>query len=173
MLVAVVNMLFLNTVWTHILLFFCVGIEMSFPLKWLFVDFTHVILSFPTMQSLFFFSHLSVSDIGMLPGCNPWLSVTMKKNLLPPIETTYFLICFCPTSPFCVCVCVSIPHSIFLLVHAVCWSPSLSDVLPKVETRVVLVGEAGRNGALVKALQVHHSIYLFIFFLSWRSTAFY
>ncbi|XP_062252167.1 protein ECT2 isoform X2 [Platichthys flesus] len=27
------------------------------------------------------------------------------------------------------------------------------DMLPKVETRVVLVGEAGRNGALVKALQ--------------------
>ncbi|XP_034737351.1 protein ECT2 isoform X4 [Etheostoma cragini] len=27
------------------------------------------------------------------------------------------------------------------------------DILPKVETRVVLVGEAGRNGALVKALQ--------------------
>uniref|UniRef100_A0A8C4GLH4 Epithelial cell transforming 2 n=1 Tax=Dicentrarchus labrax TaxID=13489 RepID=A0A8C4GLH4_DICLA len=27
----------------------------------------------------------------------------------------------------------------------------------EVETRVVLVGEAGRNGALVKALQVHHS----------------
>uniref|UniRef100_A0A668ANM0 Epithelial cell transforming 2 n=1 Tax=Myripristis murdjan TaxID=586833 RepID=A0A668ANM0_9TELE len=31
------------------------------------------------------------------------------------------------------------------------------DMLPRVETRVVLVGEAGRNGALVKALQVHHS----------------
>lgn len=30
----------------------------------------------------------------------------------------------------------------------------VSDRLPKVETRVVLVGEAGRNGALVKALQV-------------------
>ncbi|MEQ2218532.1 hypothetical protein XENOCAPTIV_004565, partial [Xenoophorus captivus] len=27
------------------------------------------------------------------------------------------------------------------------------DMLPKVETRVVLVGEAGRNGALVNALQ--------------------
>lgn len=27
------------------------------------------------------------------------------------------------------------------------------DMLPKVETRVILVGEAGRNGALVKALQ--------------------
>lgn len=27
-------------------------------------------------------------------------------------------------------------------------------MLPKVETRVVLVGEAGRNGALLKALQV-------------------
>uniref|UniRef100_A0A671UUB3 Epithelial cell transforming 2 n=1 Tax=Sparus aurata TaxID=8175 RepID=A0A671UUB3_SPAAU len=31
------------------------------------------------------------------------------------------------------------------------------DMLPKVETRVVLVGDAGRNGALVKALQVHQS----------------
>lgn len=30
-------------------------------------------------------------------------------------------------------------------------------MLPKVETRVVLVGEAGRNEALVKALQVRHS----------------
>ena len=30
-------------------------------------------------------------------------------------------------------------------------------MLPKVETRVVLVGDAGRNGALVKALQVHQS----------------
>ncbi|XP_059197774.1 protein ECT2 isoform X1 [Centropristis striata] len=29
----------------------------------------------------------------------------------------------------------------------------MEDMLPKVETRVVLVGEAGRNGALVKALQ--------------------
>lgn len=36
-------------------------------------------------------------------------------------------------------------------------SSSLLDMLPKVETRVVLVGEAGRNGALLKALQVHHS----------------
>ncbi|KAM7388775.1 hypothetical protein PAMP_024925 [Pampus punctatissimus] len=30
------------------------------------------------------------------------------------------------------------------------------EMLPKVETRVVLVGEAGRNGALVKALQCSH-----------------
>lgn len=33
------------------------------------------------------------------------------------------------------------------------------DVLPKVETRVVVVGEAGRNEALVKALQVSPSCY--------------
>uniref|UniRef100_A0A8C6NW34 Epithelial cell transforming 2 n=1 Tax=Nothobranchius furzeri TaxID=105023 RepID=A0A8C6NW34_NOTFU len=34
------------------------------------------------------------------------------------------------------------------------------DMLPKVETRVVLVGEAGRNGALVKALQDINSPFL-------------
>lgn len=31
---------------------------------------------------------------------------------------------------------------------------SLVEMLPRVETRVVLVGEAGKNGALVKAMQV-------------------
>lgn len=34
---------------------------------------------------------------------------------------------------------------------------SVSDILPKVETRVVLVGEAGRNESLIQALQVYHS----------------
>lgn len=36
-------------------------------------------------------------------------------------------------------------------------SSSLVDMLPKVETRVVLVGEAGRNEALLKTLQVLHN----------------
>lgn len=36
-------------------------------------------------------------------------------------------------------------------------SSSLVDMLPKVETRVVLVGEAGKNEALLKALQVLHN----------------
>lgn len=32
-------------------------------------------------------------------------------------------------------------------------SEDMEEMLPRVETRVVLVGEAGKNGALVKALQ--------------------
>lgn len=63
-----------------------------------------------------------------------------------------------PHSALCVCVCVQlflILLSIFLLLTLALFCSSLSDMLPKVETRVVLVGEAGRNRELAKALQVH------------------
>lgn len=53
----------------------------------------------------------------------------------------------------CVCTCACV----HMLRCPCCSTPlcSLSDMLPKVETRVVLVGEVGKNGALLKALQVH------------------
>lgn len=62
--------------------------------------------------------------------------------------------------PEVTCSLSSLALSLFLfffilpIVHSV--TIAFSDMLPKVETRVVLVGEACRNGALVKALQVHH-----------------
>jgi len=60
--------------------------------------------------------------------------------------------------PFSFCVDFGInPLSISLLFIQAPSFSSFSDILPKVETRVVLVGGAGRNASLVKALQVYHS----------------
>lgn len=105
----------------------------------------------------FFSSSLLISNIAVLSGCNPWLSVKMRKNLHHLSETTFSLIFLFHNFSLWVCVSVSFPFPPSLFTMSLCCSSSLSDMLPKVETRVVLVGEASRNGALVKALQVHHS----------------
>lgn len=52
-----------------------------------------------------------------------------------------------------------------------CSAAVSSEMLPKVETRVVLVGEAGRNNALLKALEVRKASELSsrsLSLISWR-----
>lgn len=97
-----------------------------------------------------------------------WLSLKMRtedknNNFSSPQRQPAALISryhMVPHSALCICVCVQlflILLSIFLLLTLALFCSSLSDMLPKVETRVVLVGEAGRNRELAKALQVHRS----------------
>lgn len=88
--------------------------------------------------------------------CNLQTSLS-RRTWLSPWEDLSII---CPLPANCVCECVC--TRLYVLVRACalrcpCWSAPLcflTGMLPKVETRVVLVGEAGRNGALLKALQV-------------------
>lgn len=123
-----------------------------YPLKGTCVGLIHYLCVNPPTQSL---CNVLISDVGVLSGCNPGLSVKMRKNLHHLLETTFSLISL--SQFFCVCVCMHVCLISPLFTPSLCCSSSLSDMLPKVETRVVLVGDAGRNGALVKALQVHQS----------------
>lgn len=84
----------------------------------------------------------------ILSACN--LQTSLWRRTWPSPWEDLSIICPIPAN--CGCVCMRA-----CALRCPCWSASLcflTDMLPKVETRVVLVGEAGRNGALLKALQV-------------------
>lgn len=82
-------MLFPNTLMS--LSFFYVGIEMSsyYPLKGTCVGLIHYLCVNPPTQ---FLCNVLISDVGVLSGCNPGLSVKMRKNLHHLLETTFSLI---------------------------------------------------------------------------------
>ena len=64
-----------------------------------------------------FLCKVLISDVGVLSGCNPRLSVKMRKNLHHLLETTFSLISL--SQFFCVRVCACVRVSHFPFLHSV------------------------------------------------------
>lgn len=88
-----------------------------YPLKGTCVGLIHYLCVNPPAQSL---CNVLISDVGVLSGCNPGLSVKMRKNLHHLLETTFSLISLSQFFCVCVCMCVSFPpcsHRLSVVLH--------------------------------------------------------